>query len=119
MPEPAVGTCGRLMWLASGHSRPTSSPHCADAQCAGEYAQCGGIGWTGLTCCPAGWVCTPQTNNPYYSQCLPGPNPVPGDSCAPMWQKCGGLNSVVKTCCNATAICKFSNPYHSQCEPGP
>jgi len=35
-----------------------------------EYAQCGGIGWTGGTTCVAGTVCT--VLNSYYSQCLPG-----------------------------------------------
>jgi len=36
----------------------------------GAWAQCGGIGWTGLTTCISGYVCT--VGNPYYSQCLPG-----------------------------------------------
>ncbi|KAG8996719.1 hypothetical protein FRB93_000691 [Tulasnella sp. JGI-2019a] len=35
-----------------------------------EYGQCGGIGWTGGTTCVSPYVCTPQANNLYYSQCL-------------------------------------------------
>ncbi|KAJ6463938.1 hypothetical protein C8R45DRAFT_503913 [Mycena sanguinolenta] len=35
-----------------------------------QYGQCGGIGWTGGTTCPANWTCT--VLNDYYSQCLPG-----------------------------------------------
>ncbi|KZS95892.1 glycoside hydrolase family 3 protein [Sistotremastrum niveocremeum HHB9708] len=35
---------------------------------AGNYQQCGGIGWSGATTCSSGWVCT--VLNPYYSQCL-------------------------------------------------
>ncbi|XP_006454003.1 hypothetical protein AGABI2DRAFT_189329 [Agaricus bisporus var. bisporus H97] len=35
-----------------------------------EWAQCGGIGWTGGTTCVSGCVCTPL--NDYYSQCLRG-----------------------------------------------
>lgn len=35
-----------------------------------EWAQCGGIGYTGSTVCVAPYVCT--VSNPYYSQCLPG-----------------------------------------------
>ncbi|EIN14752.1 hypothetical protein PUNSTDRAFT_154759 [Punctularia strigosozonata HHB-11173 SS5] len=37
---------------------------------ASEYAQCGGIGWTGATACQSPFVCTEL--NSYYSQCLPG-----------------------------------------------
>ncbi|KAI8802993.1 RlpA-like double-psi beta-barrel-protein domain-containing protein-containing protein [Cladochytrium replicatum] len=37
--------------------------------CSALYGQCGGINWTGATCCSSG-VCT--VLNPYYSQCLPG-----------------------------------------------
>ncbi|KAH6655193.1 glycoside hydrolase family 6 protein [Truncatella angustata] len=37
--------------------------------CASLYGQCGGIGWSGATCCSSG-VCT--IGNDYYSQCLPG-----------------------------------------------
>ncbi|KAK1966868.1 family 6 glycosyl hydrolase [Colletotrichum sublineola] len=38
--------------------------------CASQWAQCGGQGWTGPTCCVAGSVCT--VGNTFYSQCLPG-----------------------------------------------
>lgn len=43
-PPPAPGTCGVL------------------------FAQCGGIGFNGPTCCEAGGVCVLQ--NVYYSQCI-------------------------------------------------
>ncbi|KAK6537220.1 hypothetical protein TWF694_011417 [Orbilia ellipsospora] len=33
-----------------------------------QYAQCGGIGWTGVGTCGTGYTCTYY--NPYYSQCL-------------------------------------------------
>ncbi|KAK6329628.1 hypothetical protein TWF730_006176 [Orbilia blumenaviensis] len=35
--------------------------------CASLYGQCGGIGWTGPTCCSSS---TCKYSNPYYSQCL-------------------------------------------------
>ncbi|KAJ6622090.1 SGNH hydrolase-type esterase domain-containing protein [Mycena sp. CBHHK59/15] len=35
-----------------------------------EWAQCGGMGWTGATTCVSGTVCT--VLNPWYFQCLPG-----------------------------------------------
>ncbi|KAJ3094677.1 hypothetical protein HK100_006062 [Physocladia obscura] len=37
--------------------------------CSAKWGQCGGIYWTGPTCCIAS-TCTAQTGNPYYSQCL-------------------------------------------------
>ncbi|PSR92270.1 expansin module family protein [Coniella lustricola] len=37
--------------------------------CAVLYAQCGGEGWTGATCCETGSSC--YVTNSYYSQCLP------------------------------------------------
>ncbi|KAI0348700.1 beta-glucosidase [Trametopsis cervina] len=37
---------------------------------AGQYQQCGGIGWTGATTCVSGWTCTKL--NDYYYQCLQG-----------------------------------------------
>ncbi|CAO3662095.1 unnamed protein product [Umbelopsis ramanniana] len=40
--------------------------------CASTWGQCGGIGWTGPTCCASGSTCVPQSGNPYYSQCVPG-----------------------------------------------
>ncbi|KAK7692610.1 hypothetical protein QCA50_004242 [Cerrena zonata] len=40
-----------------------------------QWAQCGGIGWTGDTTCVTGSVCTKQ--NDYYFQCLPGAAPAP------------------------------------------
>jgi len=39
------------------------------SNCSVKWGQCGGIGWTGPTCCVAS-TCTPQAGNPYYSQCL-------------------------------------------------
>ncbi|KAJ7084021.1 hypothetical protein B0H15DRAFT_784388 [Mycena belliarum] len=40
------------------------------AQTAPQYGQCGGMGWTGATICPANWSCI--VTNEWYSQCLPG-----------------------------------------------
>ncbi|KAF3914351.1 Exoglucanase [Arthrobotrys entomopaga] len=36
----------------------------------GQWAQCGGIGWSGGTSCQSPYVCS--TLNPYYAQCLTG-----------------------------------------------
>lgn len=45
---------------------PTPTP--TPSTCADPFTQCGGQGWTGVTCCPTGYKCEPQ--NIYYSQCV-------------------------------------------------
>ncbi|PPR06362.1 hypothetical protein CVT24_002475 [Panaeolus cyanescens] len=45
----------------------TTSPG-GGGSCAAKYGQCGGLGWTGPTCCQSGSTC--QASNAYYSQCL-------------------------------------------------
>lgn len=64
-------------WSASvnlGSSTTTTSSHASTTttssstgSCAALYGQCGGIGYTGPTCCSSG-TCT--YGNAYYSQCL-------------------------------------------------
>jgi hypothetical protein len=39
-----------------------------DKNCAEKWAQCGGIGFNGPTCCKSGSTC--QQLNQYYSQCI-------------------------------------------------
>ncbi|KAG2176611.1 hypothetical protein INT44_007275 [Umbelopsis vinacea] len=46
------------------------APSVLAQSCAPAWGQCGGTGWTGATCCQAGWTCVGQAGNPYYSQCL-------------------------------------------------
>jgi len=38
-------------------------------KCAGEWATCGGDGYTGPTCCTTGYTC--KRFNNWYSQCVP------------------------------------------------
>ncbi|GAA6029745.1 hypothetical protein JCM8097_001028 [Rhodosporidiobolus ruineniae] len=48
----------------------------APAACSGvstQWGQCGGIGYSGPTCCPSGTYCS--VLNPWYSQCLPSSAP--------------------------------------------
>jgi hypothetical protein len=45
----------------------TSQGSTPTGSCSSLYGQCGGIGWTGATCCASG-TCT--YSNAYYSQCL-------------------------------------------------
>lgn len=44
--------------------------------CAQQWAQCGGNGWSGATCCASGNTCVKQ--NDYYSQCVPGSSTTGG-----------------------------------------
>lgn len=44
---------------------PTSTP---PVNCSGKWGQCGGIGYSGSTCCASGSTCTKL--NDYYFQCL-------------------------------------------------
>jgi hypothetical protein len=46
----------------------TTTTTTGSGTCSALYGQCGGIGWTGPTCCASGSVCT--YNSAYYSQCL-------------------------------------------------
>nr|CDS82512.1 glycoside hydrolase family 11 enzyme [uncultured eukaryote] len=45
----------------------TTTPPSTGSACSALWGQCGGIGWSGATCCSAG---TCKVGNSYYSQCL-------------------------------------------------
>ena len=97
--------CGRSLRLTCRFAACLGS-------CAPQYAQCGGLGYTGSTecCSPAGC----QFSNPWYSQCLMGAA-QPTD-CASVYSQCGGQNWSGSTCCVASQ-CTLINPYYSQCLP--
>ncbi|KKY39577.1 putative glycoside hydrolase family 7 protein [Diaporthe ampelina] len=59
-----VSTSTRTSTTTSS-SPTTSAP---STNCQAKYAQCGGQGWTGTTCCASGSTC--KVSNQYYSQCL-------------------------------------------------
>ncbi|KAI0707204.1 endo-1,4-beta-xylanase C precursor [Earliella scabrosa] len=64
---------------------------------AGQYAQCGGQGWTGATTCVSGWTCT--FVNDWYSQCLPGSgssNPGPTSTVTTLPSSTAGLHTLAK-----------------------
>lgn len=53
---------------ASPTAAPTAVPTPTPTQsCAGQWAQCGGQGWTGPTCCLNNCKCVEQSQ--WYSQC--------------------------------------------------
>ncbi|KAK8210151.1 hypothetical protein M8818_003639 [Zalaria obscura] len=57
---------GRSRTTTTSSLRRTTTT--AASACATAYAQCGGSGWSGATCCVSGWTCRRQ--NGYYSQCV-------------------------------------------------
>jgi len=66
-----TGPLGSTFSSSTGVTSTSSSspPTGTGGACASQFAQCGGIGWTGATCCVSS-TCTAQAGNPYYSQCL-------------------------------------------------
>ena len=85
----------------------------SDSACAPAYQQCGGINWSGATCCETGFSCTVQ--NDYYSQCLEDAN---NSGCQPFYQQCGGKDFTGTTCCQTGSTCQVVNEYYHQCLPG-
>ena len=53
--------------VPSAMSERDESTQSAAGSCSALYYQCGGLNWTGSTCCTAS---TCQFQNPYYSQCV-------------------------------------------------
>ncbi|POY75491.1 putative Cellulose 1,4-beta-cellobiosidase (non-reducing end) [Rhodotorula taiwanensis] len=97
---------------------------------AAAYAQCGGNGFSGDTCCVTGYTCTFANN--YYSQCLPSaasptststsssaPSPTPSGCTGAQtaYGQCGGSGYTGASCCPSGYFCSYSNPYYSQCVP--
>jgi hypothetical protein len=60
-----TGPCG-----GGGATNPTPQEPDPEPQptCAARWAQCGGQGWSGSTCCQSGSTCT--ASNEWYSQCV-------------------------------------------------
>ncbi|KAJ1550926.1 hypothetical protein HK096_004200 [Nowakowskiella sp. JEL0078] len=59
-----------LLILALAFCTNVDASYIKRQTCTSVYGQCGGIGFTGSTCCTAGNTCV--VLNPYYSQCVPG-----------------------------------------------
>ncbi|KAI1125849.1 1, 4-beta cellobiohydrolase [Nemania abortiva] len=67
--------------------------------CAAQWAQCGGTGWSGATCCVSGSTCV--KSNDYYSQCLPGSSTT-GATSTTTTTKAATTTSATKTTSAAT-----------------
>mmetsp|Transcript_65968 Transcript_65968/g.166290 ORF Transcript_65968/g.166290 Transcript_65968/m.166290 type:complete len:471 (-) Transcript_65968:520-1932(-) len=121
-----------------------SSPQPAPGMCAGEYEQCGGSDWTGVTCCQADLYC--RSLNEWHSQCESertrerqprAGRPAPANSamseksapaieaapqqvascCAAASEQCGGEGFRGPPCCQAGSTCVVKTPQLSQCVP--
>jgi len=53
---------------ASQPSQQTTAAQGGGGNCGARYGQCGGIGWSGASCCQSGSTC--KYGNDWYSQCL-------------------------------------------------
>ncbi|OUM66708.1 carbohydrate-binding module family 1 protein [Piromyces sp. E2] len=110
--------------------------------CENDYfARCGGIGFTGSTCCKKGLYCKVQ--NPYYYQCVSlddevvqNPDPTTtkksnstikqtsttsdikptGKTCENgPFDRCGGIGFEGTSCCGEGYVCFPHNDYYYQC----
>ena len=63
----AKPTSATTLSTSTKSSAAATSSAPSTGNCAALYAQCGGTGWTGATCCISG---TCKKSNDYYSQCL-------------------------------------------------
>ena len=59
----------QFSWLAKHFPPAPPTPPPTPDPCAVAWSKCGGKGWTGPTCCDAGFRCIKK--NVYYSQCTP------------------------------------------------
>ncbi|KAJ3044823.1 hypothetical protein HDV00_000700 [Rhizophlyctis rosea] len=76
VPGPSVASIGGSSGGSTGGNTggqtttraSTTNGGSSGGSCAAKYAQCGGQGFTGPTCCQSGSTC--KSSNQYYSQCL-------------------------------------------------
>ncbi|CBJ30292.1 EsV-1-166 [Ectocarpus siliculosus] len=86
----------------------STDPDCEDPVDA--FAQCGGAGYDGSTCCTAGYECEEMAD--CYSECRPR-----GDGCSESWGQCGGLHWEGPECCWPGAECVERSDQFHQCSP--
>lgn len=130
----SAGTATAMNTQATSTSPPTTSTNSlqsttstSSASSAGtcvstEWAQCGGIGYSGGSCC-SGFSCVKDNDWWYYckknavtsSSPSPAPTPVVNLSLVARWGQCGGLGWTGGTVCQAGSTCVFSNDWYSQC----
>jgi hypothetical protein len=93
---------------------PTKTPTSQSGSCSNPtWSTCGGVGFSGSTCCKTGDVCTFINN--YYSQCVPGSASASKPCTNQRYAQCGGKSFTGETCCQATDTCVKVNDYYSQC----
>lgn len=148
MEKSSLTTTSAALPTTSASSKPTSTsrsaPTANDQVCVGGYAQCGGLKYTGASCCVSGYYCSSM--NDYYYQCIPGttttykssstttpsrtittsssstkslPTPTTvNQNCIAPYGQCGGLNYIGAKCCVKGFHCSSMNDYYHQCVGG-
>lgn len=66
--KPATSSTTLATSTKTSSAASTTTSAASGGACAAKYAQCGGTGWTGATCCASGSTCS--VSSQYYSQCL-------------------------------------------------
>lgn len=105
-----MSTLGRLIPLSVAVATTLFASTATAAGCAALYGQCGGIGYSGTTCCITGSSC--QFVNDWYSQCRPY---LGNANCNAIYGQCGGNNWNGPTCCQSDWTCRFNSEWYSQC----
>jgi len=78
--------------------------------CSFRFSQCGGMSWSGPTCCWGDNSCFQESQ--WYSQCLPTELP-PG--VVPEWGQCGGEGWTGSTTCEDLTTCQVLSAQTSKC----
>jgi hypothetical protein len=117
---------------------PTSSPPSSPSLCLNKiWLKCGGLEWTGDTCCPEGTSCF--SHNRFFSYCKPAVDPITSKPTVPIptsalpsskppsssgnicsnkaWSQCNGLGFSGEKCCSSGETCAYFNQHYSQCVP--
>eukprot|EP00752_Nemacystus_decipiens_P013640 g12093.t1 len=92
--------------------------------CSGRgYEQCGGLDYTGSTCCPDGFSCE-EHGDQWHFQVQVEPQPVASPqlqssaACSDRaYEQCAGIGYTGVTCCPDGHTCDKSDESYSQCRP--
>ena len=78
-------------------------------ECANSgFSQCGGKGFSGLTCCPSGFTC--ELKSIFYSQCIPGTRPPSATSIVDLAVATPDLSTLVAALKAADLVGTLSGP---------
>jgi hypothetical protein len=108
-----VSDVSQSVTFKEGQSPPL--PSLSPGKCRNVWAQCGGSGYQGQTCCVTGSSCRRYSES--WWQCTPVPDMSSPSSCSALWDQCGGESFSGPTCCAEGSTCKSVSSKYSQCVP--